>query len=163
MSLLSYNVLSGVVFHVPDGALRIYSISTLFLTSRYAQRHSLLREEDGILFRAYQCCSLIGWSVACMITRGTSLTPGCASLGIYSEAGNVTQICGMVIQNITFRLVGLATVHSWNLKWFLKMHSIWNAPRFLSFCEAASLSKYYEQHWIFAYGGYVIRMKNDKL
>jgi len=59
MSLLSYNILSWVVFHVPDGALRIYSISTLFLTSRYAQRHSLLGEEDGILFRAYQCCSLI--------------------------------------------------------------------------------------------------------
>lgn len=43
------------------------------------------------------------------------------------------------------------------------MHSIWNAPRFLSLCEAVSFSKCYEQRWIFAYGGYAIRMKNDKL
>jgi len=59
---------------------------------------SLVRE-DGILFRAYQCCSLIGWSGADVITRGAHLTPGCASMGSYRVSGNVTQICGMVIQS----------------------------------------------------------------
>lgn len=36
-------------------------------------------------------------------------------------------------------------------------------PKVPIICEAESLSKCYEWHWIFAFGGYVINMKNDKL